>query len=320
MRLYFQILLASLILLSSCKNSIPTNIKTTNSDVETRNLDHFKIDEEQQILHLKHLSSEQFEGRATGHKGGLLARDYIAKEFKAIGLLPYNDSYTQSFKFNGKSHHKSPNTTMAHNVLGLIRGTKKSNKFIVIGAHYDHLGVINGKVYNGADDNASGTAALFSLAKYFVANPPKHTIIFAAWDAEELGLQGARHFLNEFNLPKENIVVNINIDMIGRNKDNELYICGTNHYKFLKKIIHDKVHSDVIKVRYGHDGADNKDDWTFASDHGPFHQKGIPFLYFGVEDHPDYHKETDEFESIQQAFYLEATKIVLQATLAIDKD
>lgn len=315
MKLCIHVVLSCIILILSCKNTIH---QSATHNLETHNQEEIILNEEEQLTHLKELASEAFQGRATGHTGGILARDYIVKTFEEIGLLPYEGAYIQSFKFNGKSHHDNPNTTMAHNVIGSIKGVKYPNKYIIVGAHYDHLGVINGKTFNGADDNASGTAALFSIAQYFIKNPPQHSIIFAAWDAEELGLQGAKYFLDHSKISKEAIVVNINIDMIGRNKDHELYISGTNHYKPLKKIIHDKLHSDIITIHYGHDGADNKDDWTFASDHGPFHQRNIPFLYFGVEDHPDYHKESDEFEGIQQDFYLEATKIVIKATQAID--
>ncbi|NQY05506.1 MAG: M28 family peptidase [Flavobacteriaceae bacterium] len=271
------------------------------------------FDENQQLEDLKYLSSDDFMGRATGHKGGLKARDFIVEKFQKLGLEKLNGSYIQSFDFKGKSHHDKPTEVTAHNVLGFIKGSKYPDQYIVLGAHYDHLGVKDGKIFNGADDNASGTCALFSLASYLKENQPKHSVIFAAWDAEELGLQGAKYFVENSIVGQDNLILNLNIDMIGRNANNELYICGSRYHEELKFDLVPAIQSNKIKLSTGHDGADGKDDWTFASDHGPFHKAGIPFLYFGVEDHPDYHRDTDEFSSINQDFYIEATKVLVRA-------
>ena len=145
-------------------------------------------------------------------------------------------------------------------------------------------------------------------------------MIFAALDAEEMGLQGAKALLKDKEIPVENIVLNINMDMISRNNKNELHIAGTAQNPELKPII-EKIPTDMIRFKFGHDTKDlGKDDWTNASDHGPFHQAGIPFLYFGVEDHEDYHKPTDTYENVSKPFYAKVSNLILEVLLELDKE
>ena len=204
-------------------------------------------------------------------------------------------------------------------MLGCIEGTKYPNQYIVVSAHYDHVGIKKGKIYNGADDNASGTCALIEIADYFIQNPPQYSIIIASFDAEELGLQGARCFVDEPPVPRDSILLNINMDMVSRNKDNELYVCGTFHYPQLRTPIEAMLQEQTITILFGHDNPKlGFNDWTSASDHGAFHDEQIPFLYFGVEDHKDYHKPADDFENIQPAFYKVAVESVLKAVKIFD--
>ena len=194
-----------------------------------------------------------------------------------------------------------------------------SATYIVVTAHYDHVGVIDNQIHNGADDNASGTAALFALAEYFNKNRPLNSIIFAALDAEESGLRGARRFVAEPPVKKESILLNANMDMISRNQAGELYAAGAYHYPFLKKYLEDAAKNAPIKLRLGHDRPEQgSDDWTNQSDHGAFHQAKIPFIYFGVEDHKDYHRPTDDFENIDQKFYVGAVETILDALKKFD--
>ena len=301
-------------LLNSCKQKITRKIVVKSVKPIIIN-----IDSVSQIESLKILSSDAFLGRETGTKGGELSREYIASKFDDLKLEKLGNSFFQPFKYNRRNDHGDVKNGLAYNVIGLIRGKEQSNKFIVVGAHYDHLGISGEKVYNGADDNASGTAALFSIANYFKENPPKNSIIIAAWDAEEIGLLGSKYYVNHPMVLQKDILCNINMDMIGRNRQNELYVSGTRYNKVLRDSVVSQLYSEKISILTGHDGDDSEDNWTYSSDHGSFHNKGIPFLYFGVEDHPDYHKTTDVFESIQQGFYFEATRIVIQATKKADE-
>jgi len=315
MRNIVYISVGLILLLSSCKQQI-----TRKSVVKSVMPIFINIDSVSQIKSLKVLSSNLFLGRETGTKGGELSRDYIASKFEGLKLEKIGNSFFQPFKYDGRSNdHGYAKNGLAYNVIGLIRGKERSNKFIVVGAHYDHLGISGKKVYNGADDNASGTAALFSIANYFKENQPKHSIIIAAWDAEEIGLLGSKYYVNHPMILQKDILCNINMDMIGRSSQNELYVTGTRHSKVLRDSVVAKLYSNKISILTGHDGDDREDDWTYSSDHGSFYKKGIPFLYFGVEDHQDYHKTSDVFERIQQEFYLESTRVIIQAIKSTDE-
>jgi Zn-dependent M28 family amino/carboxypeptidase len=269
------------------------------------------------LLHdLGVLAHDTMEGRATGTPGGARARAFVERSFAERGLRPFGASYLQSFTFTRRDV-----TMEGVNVIGMVPGTARPDRYIVITAHYDHLGIRNGEIFNGADDNASGTAALFALAEHFVRYPPLHSLIFVAFDAEEMGLQGARAFVANPPVPRDAMVLNVNMDMIGRNDDNELYVAGTYHTPQLLPLIEAVAAVAEVRLIPGHDrpGGAAGDDWTMLSDHGAFHEAGIPFLYFGVEDHPDYHRPTDEFERIQPGFYNRAARTVLTAIRVADR-
>ena len=156
-------------------------------------------------------------------------------------------------------------------------------------------------------------AALLAAARWFRAHPPRQSLLFVAFDAEEEGLQGARHFVAHPPVPLDRISTVVNMDMIGRGDKNVLFVAGTHHYPALKPIVEDAGRERSITVTLGHDqpGLPPGDDWTQSSDHGPFHTARVPFLYFGVEDHPDYHKPSDTADKIPRAFYVEAVEVVL---------
>ena len=262
---------------------------------------------DQLITDLKELSSDKYQGRKIGSPGNRMAAGYISERFAEIGLKTFDSSYQHKF---------SSRKTQGINVLGYIEGKKKD--VIVISAHFDHVGIIGGEVYNGADDNASGVAVLLSLAKYFAAYKPQQTLIFAAFDGEEAGLLGARAFVNRPPLSLNRVILNINMDMVSRADNGKLYAAGSFHYPNLKKYLAST--NKIISLVAGHDDPKlGKDDWTKQSDHYAFREKGIPFIYFGVEDHPDYHKNTDDFERIDTTRFLNCEAVILEVVLKIDK-
>tara|TARA_R110002073_G_scaffold335987_1_gene529751 strand:- start:18053 stop:18979 length:927 start_codon:yes stop_codon:yes gene_type:complete len=286
-----------------------------------------KINEKLLLENLQQLSSDEFEGRGFSKEGNYKAQQLMANQFKALGLASVLDSgYIQQFPYTfkgkrrqrmfpidslGKDAENVPDTTVVGgNVLAMVKG--KTDKVIVVTGHLDHLGIRNGEIYNGADDDASGTAALVAIAAYFKTKAPKHTLVFAAVDAEEIGSLGADYLVNNFPLDIQKVVLNVNMDMIAHNDSLQLYASGLYHYPQLKKPM-ENINSP-ISLLFGHDDPDNKDldDWTFSSDHRIFHKLKIPFIYFGVEDHKDYHKATDTFENINQEFYIEAVKLIIQ--------
>ncbi|NVK53234.1 MAG: M20/M25/M40 family metallo-hydrolase [Flavobacteriaceae bacterium] len=298
------------------KTSEKTKI-TTNS---------IKIDNTRLLQNIEILASDSLEGRGFSKAGNYKAQQFIANQFKRLQLATVlDDGYIQKFPytFKGKRRQRMfpvkgkkrdatnvPDTTVVGgNVIAKIPG--KTDKTIVITGHLDHLGIRNGKIYNGADDDASGTAALVEIAAYFKDKKPTHTLIIAAVDAEEIGSLGASYLVDNFPLDIKNVVLNINMDMIAHNDNKELYACGLYHYPQLKEPL-TKIDSK-INLLFGHDNPNDKtkDDWTFSSDHRIFHKKKIPFIYFGVEDHKDYHKHTDTFNNINQDFYVEAVKLII---------
>ena len=265
------------------------------------------------LMHLQTLSSDAFEGRKTGTEGGIKTRKYIINQFYSLGLKPLGDTYEQPFFFRHQREEYQ-----ATNVLGWIRGSEKPDSFIVISAHYDHEGVKNGIIYNGADDNASGVSALFSFAEYFKKNPPKYSVILAAFDGEEHGLKGSKYYVENAIVLLHKIKLNINLDMISRSANNELFVVGTRYDDYLKQVVLNFKPSGNIKLTAGHDGGSQQENWTYASGHTSFYKRNIPFLYFGVENHEDYHMPTDDFENIQPEFYTQEVETIIAVFCRLD--
>jgi hypothetical protein len=276
------------------------------------------LDAAQLLRDLQTLSADDMEGRSADRPSIQKARDYVEKRFRESGIQPLGASFRQDFEIRSRGSNE---VLAGINFIGQIKGRKHADKYIIVTAHYDHDGIKNGEIYNGADDNASGTAALFAVASYFKKHQPDHSLIFAAFDAEERGLQGARHFVANLPVKKESILLNINMDMISRSDKGELYAVGTYHYPHLKPAIEAAAKKSEIKLLTGHDRAEQgRDDWTFQSDHGAFHREKIPFIYFGVEDHKDYHRPTDDFANIQPEFYVRAVETIIMAVIGFDKE
>jgi Zn-dependent M28 family amino/carboxypeptidase len=271
---------------------------------------------------LKTLSADEMAGRRTGTDGNAKARAYIINRLKALDTGPLNGRYEHSFDFlnNASDEDETPMTGV--NILATISGSKPENdrKLIVISAHYDHVGVRSGKIYNGADDNASGVVGLLAVIEAFQHKPPANDIVFAFLDAEEMGLHGARALVKEYETQSMKADFNINFDMLSRSDKNELYAAGAYHTPNLKPVITSLIPLVPVTLLMGHDDPSlGVDDWTLQSDHGPFHQAGIPFLYFGVEDHPYYHQPTDDFDTIPQDFFLRSVQTVIMASYEIDQ-
>jgi Zn-dependent M28 family amino/carboxypeptidase len=165
-------------------------------------------------------------------------------------------------------------------------------------------------------------AALLGAARHFAAARPRHAMLFAALDAEEAGLQGARTLVRSPLIDRRLVAMNINLDMVSRSSRNEIYAAGTYHSPWLASILDEVRMRAAVTVLYGHDRppAEGRglDDWTHLSDHGPFHDAGIPFVYFGVEDHADYHRPTDTADRIDPRFFGDAADLIVEALRAID--
>lgn len=272
------------------------------------------------MRHVEVLAHDSLEGRLIGSPGGAKARAYLLRELAAAGLQPVGGSLESPFAV--PNPRDSASMRRGVNLVGLVRGRTTPGKYIVVTAHYDHVGVRNGAIYNGADDNASGASALVELARHLRTQALEHSVIIAALDGEEGGLTGAREFVRAPPVAVADIVLNINLDMVGRNEKRELYAAGASHYPFLRPYLDSVAARSTINLEFGHDNPNGprSDDWTSQSDHGAFHAAGIPFIYFGVEDHPDYHRPTDDAERLMPEFYAGAVNTVLDAIRTLDRN
>ena len=275
-----------------------------------------RITSDELMTVVRELSSPRFEGRRAGSRGGRAARAYLRGIMASIGLEPAAASgYDQTFRLD--------KNVEAANLLGRVRGTQRGSTAILVTAHYDHLGIRNGQVYPGADDNASGVAALLAVARYLKAHPLRHEVIFVAFDAEELDLKGAQAFAARPPVPLGRVAIDVNLDMVSRSDRHEIFAAGTSYSPWLGPILAEVQRRTSVKILLGHDrptGPGNPlDDWTTESDHGILHKAGVPFLYFGVEDHPDYHRATDTAARIDPTFYRDVVGMVLDTILALDR-
>lgn len=280
---------------------------------------------------LSYLASDELEGRGSGQAGNKKAADFIAGRFKEYGLQPYDDNgYFQHFNY-----HKTEYTGFLRlrtvrvsvdctNVVGVIKGF--TNRCILFGAHFDHLGIKEGNIYNGADDNASGTTALLELAEAFAKSgkKPKHTLVFVAFSAEEVGLIGSRYYASYPVLPLKNHELMINMDMIGRLRSTGnqwrglmnvvewntnriittpvLNLQSGNLSKRIKNLIHKL--DDNYPFRFNLTMA------GWRSDHAEFNSQGVPVLFFHTGDHPQYHQTTDDEHLINYEGLVNITKFI----------
>ena len=290
----------------------PAPASTYTADVPPENL----------MQHAHALAHDSMQGRRIGSPGNAKARTYVVRQFRDVGLQPVGESLEAPFTAGPDS---APRRGV--NVIGVVRGTATPDRYIVLSAHYDHVGIgrpVNGdSLYNGADDNASGTAAIIEIARWLHANPPRHSVIVAAFDGEENGLLGARAFVANPPVPRAQIALNINLDMVGRNARNELWAAGAHSYPFLRPLLDTVVAGMTgLTLRLGHDrpGVQGEDDWTMQSDQAAFHRARIPFVYLGEEDHPDYHRPSDHPDRLMPEFFARAATAALRLLLIADRN
>jgi hypothetical protein len=256
------------------------------------------------------LAHDSMQGRAPGTPGSLRARAFLERALRETGARALGAGFARPFEWARGS---------GVNLVGEVLGRGNSENVIVLTAHYDHVGVRDGEIFNGADDNASGAAAVLEIARRIVAEPLEHTLIVALLDAEESGSQGARAFVTDPPVALERIALNVNLDMVSRTAG-LLWAGGASHTPALRPVLERVSARALVTLRLGHDrpGAPEGDDWTQLSDHAAFHARGIPFVYFGVEDHEDYHRPTDDFERIDPGEYVASVRTILIALRELD--
>jgi Zn-dependent M28 family amino/carboxypeptidase len=256
------------------------------------------------------LAHDSMEGRAPGTPGSLRARAFLARRLGEAGARPLGGGFPRPFEWARGS---------GVNFVGAVPGRTAAKEVIVLTAHYDHVGIREGQIFNGADDNASGVAAVLEITRQVAVEPLAHTLVVALLDAEELGSRGARAFVAAPPIALERVVLNVNLDMVSRT-DGLLWAGGASHTPALRPVLVRVAGTAPVELRLGHDrpGAPEGDDWTQVSDHVAFHESGIPFVYFGVEDHADYHRPTDDVERIDPGEYVAAVRTILAALRELD--
>lgn len=269
------------------------------------------VDIRRMMNDLTALAHDSMAGRGVGTPGSARARTFLLRRLGEIDLEPVGSGFEHPFTYDGDSQ--------GVNLVARIPGSGSGDGVVVLTAHYDHLGTQDGVVFNGADDNASGTVAVLEIARAIAEEPLSRTLVIALLDAEEDGLEGARAFVSAPVVPVEGIHLDINLDMVARS-GGLLWAGGAHHTPALRPILERVAATAPTTLRLGHDrpNAPEGDDWTNSSDHGPFHEAGIPFVYFGVEDHPDYHRATDDVENVVPAEYLSSVQTILSAIRALD--
>jgi hypothetical protein len=303
------LLLALAALLGGCGAKVPSPSVETRAEMPIAT-----VDQDQLMADLWALSDDAMEGRLTGSDGAALARDHIARRFGEIGLAVEQAEFDFTPGDGGERR--------GANLWTRIEGTETPDRWIVVSAHYDHLGIKDGEIHNGADDNASGVAVLIALAAELRRTPPVHSVLLVAFDAEEPvpGFFGARAFVERPPVPIERILLNVNLDMVSRQDGGALWAAGTGPHPALRQVLDPVAAQAPVPLRFGHDGhGSDGDDWTELSDHAVFHWLGIPFLYFGVEDHADYHGPGDVADRIDADFFARSARTILAAVRRLDE-
>jgi len=252
-----------------------------------------------------HLADEAMEGREAGTRGGHAAGDYLADQYARLHLhgAAAEGGFFQPFAPNFR------------NILVSLPGSdpRLKEQVIIVGAHYDHVGYggrgyslgPSGYIHPGADDNASGTASVLELAKAFtiLSGPPKRSVLFAAWDAEEKGLLGSKYWLAHPTLPLEHVVAALNLDMVGRLRDDHLFVFGVRSGYGWRRLLSSRNDAPGLQLDFS---------WTLkpVADHYPFFDHGIPVLMLHTGLHDDYHRPSDVASRINSAGMARVTRLL----------
>ena len=274
--------------------------------------------------HLYTIASDEMEGRNTGEPGQKKAGKYLIKEYQSnkISYPKGAKDFYQPVPSEFMSKAFSPKLNDSENIWAYIEGTEKPEEVLVISAHYDHVGMKNGEVYNGADDDGSGTVALLEIAEAFMQAKkdgygPKRSILFLHVTGEEHGLHGSRYYSENPLFPIANTIADLNIDMIGR-RDNEhkdngnyVYVIGSDRLSTDLHNINEEANKKFTNLELDYTFNDRKDpnQFYFRSDHYNFAKKGIPIIFYFSGVHDDYHMPGDDPEKIEYDLLAKRAKL-----------
>lgn len=272
------------------------------------------IKAEELSKHLYIVAGDEMQGRNTGEPGQKKAGEYLISEYKKMGISfpPGATDFYQKVPSEFMKRGFAPKLNDSENIWAFIKGSEKPEEILVISAHYDHVGMKNGEIYNGADDDGSGTVALLEIAQAFKeaekkGQGPKRSILFLHVTGEEHGLHGSRYYSENPLFPLENTIADINIDMIGRRDtlhpatNNYIYVIGSDRLSSELHTINEEVNTKFTKLAldYKYNDRNDPERIYFRSDHYNFAKKGIPSIFFFNGIHADYHLPSDTPDKIE---------------------
>jgi hypothetical protein len=273
---------------------------------------------------IRYLSDDRLQGRMTGSPGADSAAAYLARRFDQVGLQPAAGGWFQSFtvaKEAPVAQSARVGGLVGRNVIGLLPGHDPNlrNEAVIVGAHYDHLGLggfgsldpdSTGKVHNGADDNASGAAMLIQIAERLAKAPPARTVLFIAFSGEELGLLGSAYYVKQPVYPLSTTTAMINLDMVGRLRNGRLIVYGARTAKEFPALL------DSLNWHAGFDLKAQGDGYG-PSDQSSFYAAGRPVLHIFTDLHDDYHRTTDDWQKIDPEGFRRVTNFTVGLVTAL---
>ncbi len=295
------------VVIAGCSSSKRATIQGVNAYIAAISTEDLKTN-------LYEIASDENKGRDTGTEGQKRAGNYLIAQYKKnkISYPPKADSWYQDVPSAFMARGFAPKLPDSENIWAFIEGTDKKEEIIVISAHYDHVGVKNNEIYNGADDDGSGTVAVLEIAKAFKkaaneGNKPRRSLLFLHVTGEEHGLHGSRYYAENPLYALENTVANINIDMIGRrddlhrNTNNYIYVIGSDRLSSELHNINESVNKAYTKLEldYKYNDRNDPERIYYRSDHYNFAKKGVPAIFFFNGTHEDYHLPSDTPDKIE---------------------
>ena len=287
-------------------------------------------------------SSDKFEGRNTGEPGQKLAVEFIRDFYKSNNIIKADNTedYFQKFLVDFDSrevarpddiNQDNIDWVKTENVAAIIEGSTYPNEYIVLTAHLDHVGIENGEIFNGADDDGSGSMALLEIAEAFKlaeldGNRPKRSIVILHVSAEEKGLLGSKYYTDNPLYPLDETITNLNVDMIGRtdptrnsNNDEYIYLIGTDRLSTMLHETSEKVNYKTVNLEldYRFNAWDDPNRFYERSDHWHFAKNNIPVIFYFSGTHEDYHQPTDTAEKIRYDLLTKRTRLIFHTAWEI---
>jgi len=320
------------------------NLSCSQNDISTKYSNSITEKDLQDLLYV--YASDEFEGRNTGEPGQKLAVKFIRDFYKAndIDKAINTEDYFQKFlvDFTGRqvvspdyidipTTKKKIDWVKTENVAAIIKGSEKPDEYIILTAHLDHVGKKGDDIYNGADDDGSGSMVLLEIAQAFKlavldGNRPKRSIVILHVSAEEKGLLGSKYYVENPLFPLENTITNLNVDMIGRtdptresNNDNYIYLIGTDRLSSLLHETSEKVNEKTVNLEldYRFNAWDDPNRFYFRSDHYNFAQYNIPVIFYFSGTHEDYHGPGDTADKIRYDLLTKRAKLIFHTAWEI---